>query len=1061
MRFFSLLLSVLLLSAVMSAQKKYLVSPNDEVIPVTPGSSASAIVNQWKERTASSQSGVCADKFYFGYDPTNFPITSNFGGYHRDVFGQWFAAKASGTIDTIFWQHFGAINAYDSTVYLRVHTSILGPDYGPGVRPGPFNPPCQNWGYWVNTNDLDQGVAAFIEDATDETWVSTIQNSAVPSGPPFAEERWGFGGFPVTASPGVILSAAMEDLGDTIGVETGETFFFSMRIAHGPGPNGGHLEQTDEGRTEVAATNRIVTTSDEDYPARLWKFYEHDKGPSNCAGAPIDSIRRGWVARGGFSADTLDVGMYNFWYLMTVNSNVPPAVISQTNLTNTFSTANQVVSAVLEDCNPANPGNAGVNTAVVRYSVDNVPQGDITMTDIGGDTWEAEIPGQPAGKTVTYRVVAVDLDGAIGNGPPGSYSIIPFGTQWYSIDTGLVCVSRDITSSGTEIDTSEFYTLPDPPFTGAGTAPKDDGTAGPIDMGGEFVLFGDEFRYAFVGINGAIALSKEATDTNDVNANGFATAAWTLPDDGVWGRRTDTVNQTLMPPMFIAPYWADHILGDSAGQYGHIYHGNAGDTCLFVVEWDSLGAFDDAGPIPDETRFRVVLNRCDGSVEFQYVNVGTVGLDSANLVGLQGDSNEVSGPVPGWVYLNRNGFPYETRIRNNYCVKFYPNVSSYAIDGWNMLGVSLTPNDADYSKASLFPSAVSQAFQYTTGYTPMDPLEKGVGVWVKFDGEGPVGASPSSLEPNVTATVQDKWNMISGPSGIVNVPGDITPGGTTVTSNYFGYGESGYYTASFLQPGRSYWVKVNGAGTLAMSSASAAPKAVPSVAGETELDRLNRVIISDATGHSQTLYLGDEGQVKTALSFFELPPAPPAGAYDVRYNSQRMLETYAPGKDYEYPISIQGAVYPVVVRWEISSPVDGNRKLILSDIVDGKTIQQVMEGSGAMMIRDANTKSVVIRLTDGVGVPAKFALSQNYPNPFNPVTHFTVDIPQATEVTVAIYDILGREIATLLSGVQAPGQYTMEWDGRDGNGMVVPTGMYFVRMSSEQFNAARKIMLMK
>jgi len=167
------------------------------------------------------------------------------------------------------------------------------------------------------------------------------------------------------------------------------------------------------------------------------------------------------------------------------------------------------------------------------------------------------------------------------------------------------------------------------------------------------------------------------------------------------------------------------------------------------------------------------------------------------------------------------------------------------------------------------------------------------------------------------------------------------------------------------------------------------------------------------------------------------------------------------GRSYEYPISMQGAVYPVIVRWEMNSPVRGAHKLVLSDLADGKAVQQVMEGSGSAMIKSANVKNLGIRLSEGVNLPATFALSRNYPNPFNPVTHFTVDLPKATEVEIAVYDLLGRKIASLLSGNQAAGQYLLEWNGRDASNMVVPTGMYFVRVSSDEFNAAQKIMLMK
>ncbi|MCX6158076.1 MAG: T9SS type A sorting domain-containing protein [Ignavibacteriae bacterium] len=76
-----------------------------------------------------------------------------------------------------------------------------------------------------------------------------------------------------------------------------------------------------------------------------------------------------------------------------------------------------------------------------------------------------------------------------------------------------------------------------------------------------------------------------------------------------------------------------------------------------------------------------------------------------------------------------------------------------------------------------------------------------------------------------------------------------------------------------------------------------------------------------------------------------------------------------------------------------------------------------------------------------VGTPSKYVLSQNYPNPFNPVTKIDFEIPQDAKVTMKVYDITGKEMSTLFSGVKSAGFHTVQFDG---NGL--STGIYFYRL---------------
>ncbi|HPG38931.1 MAG TPA: FlgD immunoglobulin-like domain containing protein [bacterium] len=94
-------------------------------------------------------------------------------------------------------------------------------------------------------------------------------------------------------------------------------------------------------------------------------------------------------------------------------------------------------------------------------------------------------------------------------------------------------------------------------------------------------------------------------------------------------------------------------------------------------------------------------------------------------------------------------------------------------------------------------------------------------------------------------------------------------------------------------------------------------------------------------------------------------------------------------------------------------------------------------------------------------VPMTFALYQNYPNPFNPTTTINFQLPITTNLSVKIYDILGREVRSLVDQTYAPGSYKLSWDGLDNSGNKVATGMYFYRLNSQEFTAVKKCILLK
>jgi hypothetical protein len=100
--------------------------------------------------------------------------------------------------------------------------------------------------------------------------------------------------------------------------------------------------------------------------------------------------------------------------------------------------------------------------------------------------------------------------------------------------------------------------------------------------------------------------------------------------------------------------------------------------------------------------------------------------------------------------------------------------------------------------------------------------------------------------------------------------------------------------------------------------------------------------------------------------------------------------------------------------------------------------------------------------TDGeMTVPLKYKLSQNYPNPFNPTTQIRFEIPETQNVTLTIYDILGRNIRTMVNSEMSAGKYTKTWDGLDKSGSQVASGIYFYRLQTNNFVKVRKMVLVR
>ncbi|MDZ7292991.1 MAG: T9SS type A sorting domain-containing protein [candidate division KSB1 bacterium] len=94
-------------------------------------------------------------------------------------------------------------------------------------------------------------------------------------------------------------------------------------------------------------------------------------------------------------------------------------------------------------------------------------------------------------------------------------------------------------------------------------------------------------------------------------------------------------------------------------------------------------------------------------------------------------------------------------------------------------------------------------------------------------------------------------------------------------------------------------------------------------------------------------------------------------------------------------------------------------------------------------------------------IPLEFGLHQNYPNPFNPSTTITYELPQAVEVKLVIFDLMGRHVRTLVNQRQPAGRYTITWDGRNEQGEALASGVYLYQLRAGNFVQTRRMALVR
>jgi hypothetical protein len=145
----------------------------------------------------------------------------------------------------------------------------------------------------------------------------------------------------------------------------------------------------------------------------------------------------------------------------------------------------------------------------------------------------------------------------------------------------------------------------------------------------------------------------------------------------------------------------------------------------------------------------------------------------------------------------------------------------------------------------------------------------------------------------------------------------------------------------------------------------------------------------------------------------------------------------------------------------VNFAVNSNASVTSSPLVfkDDPIARQIVDANANVLPANwATVTSVQERTTEA---PQSFELGQNYPNPFNPSTVILYALPKNTHVKLAIYDLLGAKIRTLVDGVETTGFKQVTWDATNDAGERVPSGVYLYRLEAGEFVMTKRLTVMK
>lgn len=364
--------------------------------------------------------------------------------------------------------------------------------------------------------------------------------------------------------------------------------------------------------------------------------------------------------------------------------------------------------------------------------------------------------------------------------------------------------------------------------------------------------------------------------------------------------------------------------------------------------------------------------------------------------------------------------------------KMEDTISTILATGWNLLSLPVITDDR--SITTLYPSAVTEAFEYSGSYIPVSSINYHKAYWIKFnnnDTSSHIGIPITSDSLNVA----EGWWMISSLGCPVIVEQMIcNPSPCKI------YVFRGVYTSpSVINPGEGFWIK----GPASLSYSCLKPfESRQSPGTLSQPHSMNKITFIDINGNKSTFFFSDNSGL---TQNFELPPKPPSGSFDVRFESNTYVENF----NQKYPedrlrILLQPSESPIKMEWDIK---DSHQIVYEISQSSENGWRQSLIGRGKIDLPELENESLFLTKRQTDEIPRVFSLGQNYPNPFNPTTLIHFSIPEPSIVSIKVFNTLGQEIAVLVSNEKYPtGNYNITFKNTG-----ISSGVYYYTMNATDF----------